>query len=116
MPVKIDVNKSLQALIDAKSRRGLLPRVREAFSKTGPKKIKQAIIQDMIKGVSPVKGKRWTKYSTSYKEQIRGKAAYRKVGGRVIRITDPKQVEKLNKSFNSSMSPKKSISPVRHGS
>lgn len=113
MPIKVDINSSLQALIDAKSRRGLLPMVRTEFSKNGPKKIKQAIVQDMIKGISPVKSKgKWKRYSPSYKEQIKGTAAYRKVGGKVIKFTDPKVVEKLNAGFRAKQSPSKRISPV----
>ena len=113
MPVKIDINKALQQLIDSKSNKSLIPRVREEFSRRGPKKVKQAIVQDMIKGISPVKGQgKWKRYSQSYKDVIEDKAAYRKVGSKVIRITDPDQVKKLNADFRNKQNPSKRISPV----
>ena len=54
---------------------GLVDETRKEFSKRGPVKVKQAIIQDMIKGISPVKGGgKYKKYSDSYKKAI--KAGY----------------------------------------
>ena len=67
---------------------GLVPEVRKEFKKgIYTRNIKRVIIQDIIKGVSPVKGGgKFTRYSNSYKEQIRGKAAYRVINGKVVRF------------------------------
>ena len=67
MGFKIKLSRSTERLLAG----GLVPDVRKEFSKNGPIKIKQAINQDMIKGISPVKGGgKWTKYSPSYKKEI----------------------------------------------
>lgn len=52
--------------------------VRKEFTKANSSKaIKKAILDDMSKGVSPVRGERWKKYSDSYKSVIRGQARFR---------------------------------------
>lgn len=113
MPIKVEVSKGLQALLDNRSARGLVSKVRQQFNKKGPKVIKRAIIQDMVLGISPVKSSsKWVRYSSSYKEQIQGKAAFFRKGGKVVKVTDPKQVEKLNRDFRAKQSPTKRISPV----
>lgn len=65
--------------------------VQKEFTKSGTnaRNIKKAIIDDMSAGVSPVEGKRWTKYSDSYKDVIRGKVSFRKRGGKLIKINKP---------------------------
>ena len=68
MAFKITVSRKFQRLLDGK----LAEDVRKEFAKRGPIKVKQAIVQDMIKGISPVKGGgKWTKYSESYAKEIR---------------------------------------------
>ena len=122
--VKIKLSKDLQKLLDQSSNDGLIPKVRADFSKgTGPLKVKQAIVQDMIKGISPVKGKgKWKKYSEGYKLQIKNEAyldpvsgefgIFRKIGGKIRFI----QVENKRLSGRSEVqkqaSPTKKISPV----
>jgi len=125
MPIKIKANTSVKRLL-TKTERGLIPSVRKEFSnKFNLARVKRLILQDMIRGVSPVKGGgKWKRYSKSYKEVIRGKAAYRRLpNGRVIRISADsvesrfkkgKQnlVNDLNADFKRSQKPSKRISPV----
>lgn len=58
--------------------------------------LKQAILKDILRGISPVRGERFPKYSKSYKEQIRGKVQFFTVtsGGvkKVIAIKAPRGV------------------------
>jgi hypothetical protein len=125
MPIKVKLSRELQKLLSS-SDNGLVPSIRKEFSKRGPTKVKQAIVQDMIKGVSPVRGGgKWKRYSNSYKEVIRGKAAYRTLkNGKVIRIApDAGQkgkskkgrlnlISDLNADFKASQNPTKRVSPV----
>lgn len=103
MPIKIDISRNFQRVLS----RNTIAEVRKEFSKKGPIKVKQAIIKDVIKGISPVKGGgKFKKYSKSYKEVIAGKAMYRTWGGKVIRMPI-KDVD-----FHSKSSPTKQKSPV----
>lgn len=70
MGFELKVNKSTAKLLDTANIGSLVPRLRQEFSKTGPKKFRRDILDDMNAGVSPVKGKRWAKYSDSYKKAI----------------------------------------------
>lgn len=71
MTFKITIDPKTKRLLDGKSN-ALLNDTKKQFAKRGPDKVKQAIVQDMIKGISPVQGAgRWVKYSNSYKEEIR---------------------------------------------
>jgi hypothetical protein len=125
MPIEIKFNKSVQNLLNKTSKAGLIPKVRFEFNKKGPVKVKQAIIQDIIIGTSPVKGKgKWKRYSKSYKEQIEGKSAFRSNGkGGVKKYSTvglsgkakkdmQKTIDKLNKDFKNKQKPTKRISPV----
>lgn len=125
MPIEIKYNKSTLNLLSKTSKAGLLPKVRLEFTKSGPTKVKQAIIQDMIIGVSPVKNYgKWKRYSPSYKKQIEGKSAFRSNGkGGVKEYTTvglsgtaksemQALINELNKDFKNKQSPSKKISPV----
>lgn len=71
MTFKITTSRKFKNLI-SKTDKGLVKATRKEFAKKGPTKIKQAIVQDMIKGISPVKGGgKWKKYSDGYKKEIR---------------------------------------------
>lgn len=143
MPIKINTPNNIKRLL-TKTERGLIPKVRKEFAKTyNLARIKRNILQDIIKGVSPVKGGgKWKRYSDSYKEVIRGKAAYRRMkNGKVVRFGTEAQlsakelkayraskqaiatvkrnqkaakalVNELNADFRRSMKPTKRISPV----
>jgi hypothetical protein len=125
MPIKFKTPTKIKNLL-SQTERGLIPKVRKEFAQTyNLSRIKRTILQDMIKGVSPVQGQgKWSKYSKSYKEVIRNKAAYRRLkNGRVIRISSDsverrfkkgKQnlVNDLNEDFRRTMRPTKRISPV----
>lgn len=101
MPFKMKKSNKFQRAI-SKGNDGLIAQVRKRFSEKGAIKVKQAIVQDMIKGISPVKGfGKWKKYSDSYKEVIRGKAAYRNVGGKVIRFSADEPWGISDSEFNS---------------
>lgn len=81
MTFKITTSKKFKALT---KKEGLTKKVRKEFSKRGPVKVKQAIIQDMIKGISPVQGGgKWKKYSDSYKAVIKNTAAFRYINGKI---------------------------------
>jgi len=87
MPFKITTPKKFQKLLDPANKEGLVAQTRKEFSRRGTKKVKQAIVQDMIKGISPVKGGgKWKKYSQSYKDVIQNKAAYFMKNGKIVRV------------------------------
>lgn len=125
MSIKFEVPPNIKDLL-SDNERSLIPEIRKKFGQTNNlKNIKREILKDMIKGISPVNGAgKWQKYSESYKEQIRGRAAYRRLpNGRVIRISADqvgrgfkkgKQnlVDDLNSDFKKSQRPAKRISPV----
>lgn len=91
MSFKVTIGRDTKRLLNTAQSQGLIKEVRKEFSKRGPIKIKQSIIQDMIKGISPVKGGgKYKKYSEGYKKEIRDRRS-RKI---------------------KSASPTKSISPV----
>lgn len=93
MAIQIKFSSDLKKLLKSNDQDGLVPKVRKEFSKRGPLKIKQAIVQDMVKGISPVHGKgKWKRYSVSYKEVIRGIATFFRKGGKVIRIDNRSKV------------------------
>jgi len=101
MPVSIKVSKDLQRLL-SNSNDGLAAKVRQRYMIKGAIKLKQAIVQDMIKGVSPVNGVgKWQKYSDSYKDVIRNKAAFRIIKGRVVRFGTGNEFGLSNKQFSS---------------
>lgn len=45
--------------------------VKKIFAKTAPPLVKDQILDDLSSGVSPVRGKRFEKYSKAYKDQIK---------------------------------------------
>ena len=72
MGFKLTIDKKLARLLKANGRNGLISEVKKEFSKRGPIKVKQAIVKDIIKGISPVQGGgKWRKYSLGYKKEIR---------------------------------------------
>ena len=118
MTFKISTSKQFKALT---KKNGLTKKVMKEFSKRGPIKVKQAIVQDMIKGISPVKGGgKWKKYSELYKAQIRGEAlldengewvVFRYIGGKPRKIVvDSKKLDRNH--LQEKASPTKKISPV----
>ena len=142
MPLVMKIPKKVQKLLAGNSKEGLRAQVRKEFKKKSPKKIKRRVVQDIIRGISPVKGKgKWVKYSQSYKDVIRNKAAFRTVGGKVIairadggvtnkelkslrgskgagqalskvRARNKKQIRELNAAFHKRSNPTKQVSPV----
>jgi len=124
MALKIKLSKDIKNLLNDKDNKGLIPKVRRDFSKgTGPLKVKQAIIQDMIKGISPVQGKgKWKKYSEGYKLQIKNEAyldpttgefgIFRRIGGKVRFIEVESKRLQGRSDVQKEASPTKKISPV----
>ena len=107
---KITKSKEVAKLLNKAEKDNLISKVKREFAKRAPKRIKVAIQKDILRGVSPVAGKgKLPKYSKSYKEVIRGKAAYRTINGKVVRITNKDAVTKLNSKFRAHG---KRISPV----
>lgn len=79
---KIDMDKKLQRAMGVTVHNGkiyptakkseMINDVKKEFSLIGPVKVKQAILQDVSKGISPVQGKgKFKKYSDSYKKAIK---------------------------------------------
>lgn len=90
--------------------------VRDQFTRDGNgKKIRNAILADMKVGVSPVRGKKWKKYSNSYKSVIRGEKTFRTVekttAGEGFTVTG-KKVKAFNRPDTEFLKHGKSISPV----
>ncbi len=142
MTFKITTSRKFKKLLKDNDKDGLIPKVRKEFKKKGPLKVKHAIVQDMIRGISPVKGGgKWAKYSVSYKDIIKNRAAYRVIKGKVVRFSkfdditskeakslraskealsqirgkqkDAKQlIKELNADYHKAASPSKRISPV----
>ena len=55
----------------------IIPLVKAEYSKRLVRPLKQAILKDILRGVSPVRGKgKFKKYSKSYKQSIRGKVLF----------------------------------------
>ena len=107
MAVTVKLSRQLKNLLKENNNAGLIPKVRKEFAKRGPIKVKQAIVQDMIKGISPVKGQgKWKKYSPSYKAVIDGKKTFRRFGGKVV------VQNKKDEAFFAKSSPTKMKSPV----
>jgi len=82
MPVKVTV--------DLRNLKTLIPKIQQEAKKLAKNPIKKAIIKDIQSGVSPVKGKRFPKYSDSYKSTIRGEVTFRKSkSGKTFAIPEP---------------------------
>ena len=112
MSFTLKVSKDLKRLLKPTQRNGLINQVKKEFAKRGPVKVKQAIVQDMIKGVSPVKGEgKWKRYSKSYKQQIKGKVRFFTKGGKVIAIKAARG-KRISNSVTENANPTKQISPV----
>ena len=70
--------------------------IRRNFDLTAPTATKQAILQDIAKGISPVRNQgKFKKYSKTYLAQIRGQLDFRTINGRVV-VIKPKKGQKLN--------------------
>lgn len=114
--IKFTISKKVQDVLGVKVSNGkivkdyskLVPEVRKEFRATGIKPVRQAILRDMNKGISPVDGQgKFEKYSESYKAVISGKGSFRKVGGKVIFIEGLR-----DEALLSAASPAKKKSPV----
>lgn len=90
----------------------LIPQIRKDYGKTAVKHIKRAILKDLLAGISPVNGQgKFTKYSDSYKEQIRSKALYfTNKNGKVVRA-EAKRGKKFE-TIQKVARPRKATSPV----
>ena len=112
MPIKVELSRNMKKLLQPNSKEGLVAKTRQEFSKRGPAKVKQAMVQDMIVGVSPVKGKgKWKRYSKSYKDAIKGKVRFFRKGGKVVAIK-PKRGKRISNNVTKNASPTKQIRPV----
>ena len=79
MGVKFTIDKNAARTLGIKVQGGeivrdvsaLVPEVRKEFRNTAIKKVRQAVLRDVSKGISPVMGKgKFEKYSESYKKLI----------------------------------------------
>lgn len=124
MPIQLKLSNDLKNLLNDKSNKSLIPKVREQFSKRSPAKIKRVILKDMNRGISPVQGAgKWKKYSQSYKDAIRGETSYRDpvsgefiifryVNGRPQKIAVPSKKLGRPTKVQLDASPTKKVSPV----
>ena len=72
---KVIVTKDLRNL------KRLVPVIKRDYAKRLVTPLKFAILKDILRGVSPVRGKRFPKYSKSYKDSIRGRVMFFTVSG-----------------------------------
>ena len=117
MGVKFDIDPAVQkalgiTVINGKivaSKTGnMIEAIRKDFAKTAPKQIRQTLLRDVTKGISPVKGQgKFKKYSKSYKNVIWGRGMFRKFGGKTVYIEGVP-----DETILSAASPKKKASPV----
>ena len=117
MTLKVTVPPKLKKLLDPNNKEGLVAQTRKEFSKRGTIKVKQVIVQDMIRGISPVAGAgKWKRYSPSYKDVIRGRATYFKQGRRTVRVGKSKSTQRFvnsrHRDFQAKAKPTKQVSPV----
>ena len=90
MTFKVSTSKSFEQLIGKEEKKNIIGQVRKEFSKQGPVKVKQAIVKDMIRGVSPVQGGgKWKKYSDSYKKEIRRGSSKRMRSAKPTKFVSP---------------------------
>lgn len=66
---------------DLSNLKRLVPVIKREYSRRLPRPLKQAILKDILRGTSPVKGKRFPKYSDSYRQSIRGRVQFFTVSG-----------------------------------
>ena len=59
---------TIRAKVDLSALKKTLPQIKEQFKKDLPKPLASAIRKDILRGISPVKGKRFARYSRSYSE------------------------------------------------
>jgi len=99
MSFKVSLSNDVKKLLSGSDKNGIIGKVRKDFSKRGPIKVKQAIIKDMIKGISPVNhGGKYKKYSDSYKQEIRDKRSKK------IRLASPtKSISPVNLRLSGGM-------------
>ncbi|GAG01758.1 unnamed protein product, partial [marine sediment metagenome] len=88
MSVKVTVNLDLF--------KKLIPDIKKDFKNNASRPIGFAILKDILRGVSPVKGQKWRKYSESYKGQIRGDITFRKIGGKIVPFKRTKRGPKID--------------------
>ena len=116
MGVKFKIDRNVQQVLGIKVIGGkivqdtsaLIPEVRKHFRSNAITPIRQSVLRDVTKGISPVKGfGKFKKYSQSYKDVISGKGMFRKIGGKTIFIEGVR-----DETILSAASPSKKKSPV----
>lgn len=66
---------------DFRNIKRMLPIIRREYANRLQVPLKLAIIKEILRGVSPVQGQKFPKYSKSYKESIRGRTMFFTVSG-----------------------------------
>ena len=70
MPIYIKKSAQLDKILKGTP---LISEIRKDFDRTGPNAFRKALLEDMNKSISPVKGQgKWVRYSESYIKAIRG--------------------------------------------
>ena len=91
--------------ISLKGLRVFVPAVKKDFANNAVTPIKTAVLKSILRGKSPVKGKRWQKYSDSYKAQIKGTLDFRTIKGRVVPMK-PSSAGTFPQQFGKKISPR----------
>lgn len=72
---------TVKIIKDLRNMKRMIPLIRKDYVNRLQVPLKLAIIKDILRGVSPVLGKKFPKYSKSYKASIRGKVMFFTVSG-----------------------------------
>jgi hypothetical protein len=87
MPIYIKKSAGLDKILKGSP---IISEIRKDFNTRGPNTFRKAILADMNKSISPVKGKgKWVKYSESYIKQIKGELGFFTKDNKVIPVTNP---------------------------
>jgi hypothetical protein len=85
MPIYIKKSAGLDKILKGSP---IISDIRKEFDRRGPNEFRKAMLADMNKSISPVKGKgKWVKYSDSYIAQIKGELGFITKGGKVIPVS-----------------------------
>lgn len=97
MGIKIDSKNYVRSL-------HTLPRkVKKNFAIEIKRELADIVVEEILAGKSPVKGKRFKKYSRSYRDQIEGEVSFRTINGKVVPLKPLAQDAQKYQSKDSGM-------------
>ena len=110
MGFKIKLNKKAQDTLGVRVQNNqvirdnskLVSEVRKEFRKIGPKKIRERVLKNLSKGVSPVEGVgKFDKYSDSYKDEIKKGTSFRMIAATPKKRRSPVTLRLVGQLWNS---------------